>query len=227
MPLIERIIRCSGCNSEMDELEVEYGSLSEGQQAEYDAGFRKHYGCPKCKTFEIIEGDGLDADPIDDEDDEDRMPGVTSLWTLSDSFTPNIKSLDLKAKYNLVRGDISEYLTRKKYEQEGYTVVKVVIQHNREYLLNKKELRQICNAFKNKKLYNFLKKQELHGLPDFLCINMKKAFFVESKSRIEKVKEPQQRMLEKFKSMGYDVFVCCTPIKLSVIFDKQEVYCLK
>lgn len=219
--------QCPECNSGMDELEPDYETLSEGQQAEYDAGFRKYYGCPKCNTVGIFEGDGLDADPIDDVDDENGMPKVSSLWTLSDCSTPNIESQDLHAKYNLVRGDISEYLVRKKYEQVGYIVVKVIIQPNREHLLNKKELGPICNAFKNKKLYDFLKKQEISGLPDFLCINMKKAFFVESKPRIEKVKEHQQRVFEKFKLNGYAVFVCCTPIKLDVTFDTQEVYCLK
>ena len=42
---------CPECNTVLEEDSLEYGEMTEGQQADYDAGFRDKR-CPNC-SFEI------------------------------------------------------------------------------------------------------------------------------------------------------------------------------
>ena len=62
------MIKCSKCKSELEILEEDFESMSEGQQADYNAGLWRTCYCPTCKTSSLVEGHFSEPSFLDEED---------------------------------------------------------------------------------------------------------------------------------------------------------------
>lgn len=63
-------VKCPKCNTIMSELEEDCENMTDGQQADYEAGFNRPHYCSKCKEMHLISRPGEFYPDIDDEFDE-------------------------------------------------------------------------------------------------------------------------------------------------------------
>jgi len=49
------MVKCPKCNTEMEELDEDPENMTEGQMADYAAGFNHPFLCPKCKNFRLYD----------------------------------------------------------------------------------------------------------------------------------------------------------------------------
>ncbi len=222
---IDKVL-CNKCKSEMDKLEEDYESMTEGQMADYDAGLWGTFWCPSCKISKVIEGQFSQID-ISDEDEYFEEPTFLKLVNEKQEFIV-LKPREKLAKENIIRGDFNEYLARKCYEFKEYTVIKLVNQVSLsgglgENIFNEKELKKYCEINKLKRLYKFLISQPIAGLPDFICIKNREFFFVECKCNPEKFKETQIERFQSFRKKKYPIKIFCTTIDLLLNYKKSII----
>lgn len=103
---------CPNCNEEMEELSEDFEGMTEGQQADYDMGFNRLFGCPECGYHGLF-----DISPYDEWED----PEIDELVEISridpNSFEPVIENA-LKNKCfieatSLIHNVIEAFLKRK------------------------------------------------------------------------------------------------------------------
>ena len=224
-------VLCHKCNSEMEELEEDYESMTEGQMADYDAGLWRTFWCPLCKISEFIE-EPFSFHTIHDEDKCFEMSDRILLdfqLNIEHEEAIALRPRDKHAKENIIRGDFNEYLARKSYESKGYTVIKLVNQIPKgnnvaSYEFNDNEIHAYCNFSKLKGLYKFLKNQPVAGVSDFLCIKNKEFFFIECKCNPNKLKPTQINFIKKCKKEKYLIKIFSTPIDLVINYNPSSVY---
>lgn len=130
-----------------------------------------------------------------------------------------------EARKSVLIGMITETYARWKLQQEGYNVVKIVRLGRDKYPSKKSffylNLKFIENAIlKNykgdKEAVIHLLKENIQGLPDFICYKNGEISFVEVKSNGGTPSDNQQKEFEYLESFGFKVKVMNIKVNLEV-----------
>lgn len=103
--------KCPKCSAELDELEEDFENMTEGQQADYDAGFERPHSCSKCGYF------GLHDVTVYDYDDPevDELVKITRInpSSFEDVIENALKNKCFIEATSLIHNVIEAYLKRK------------------------------------------------------------------------------------------------------------------
>lgn len=199
--------RCSDCNSAMEELEEDFEGMSDGQIADYEAGFSRTFYCPKCQSTSLrdvevfaIEEEGIMPTPAQLESLE---KGRRTVW--------NNKG---------IRGVIGEMWFANKLRNEGYKVRKTM---HYDYetgvsIFNEKGVEDLLKEYPKKKQIMDLLISFGKGYPDLICLKDNKISFYEVKTNISEIKEHQKNVIKILQSKKYESQV----IRLNVDFSVKE-----
>lgn len=198
---------CGKCNSEMEELQEDYENMSEAQEADYVAGLWGIYYCPKCKTQNIMEGDGFSREPVEYKNPanvEAGKKGCRTMWSNQD-----------------IKGKIAEEWMRNKLRDEGFKVAETMrYDSDKEIsILNVEGVEKLLSEYSDKKKIIEILKEVNSGLPDLICLKNNKVSFVEVKSNVSQIKPHQMNAINKLKEMSFTVSVR----RVKVDFNAEEI----
>jgi len=198
---------CSKCKSELEELDVSYEDMTDGQAEDYDAGFNHTYICPKCKTVEIL-------DVPDD-------PTITTHVREKDPIKVALGKKLWKEMPEKTRR--SESAAIKHFRKEGYQVAKIAKWHDKGKkgkMLSTPEAKRIFKKVRKTIIDDFgidLKTYlttglGVYGVPDLICLRRGAVLFVEVKNSYANICKPKPHQIEKFNEIKkYNI-----PIKLFI-----------
>jgi len=199
--------RCPKCNSAMEELEEDFEGMSEGQMADYDAGFNRTFYCPKCKNTSLQDVDVFSVE------DEGRMPTPAQLESLEKGRRTSWNNKGIK-------GFVAEMWFANKLRNEGYKVRKTMYYDYETgiSIFNKKGVQNLLEKHPNKEKLMELFISFTKGYPDLICLRDNKISFYEIKANDSEIKEHQKEVIEELKLKGYEVSV----VRLNVDFSVME-----
>ena len=231
-------IRCNNCHTLMVELEVDYESMTDGQEADYMAGFNHPFMCPKCGAQDLCDTEHCFCDFDEDEDecvDEEyelhkNLPGMRIRQVNSEKI--NLLPRCKQAKNFIVQGEWNEYLARKYYEAQGFECIKMVQFRGKRWALNAEEVIETCYRYEQPELAKFICAitnfgKDVSGLPDFLVMGYNKSFFVECKGDVSQVRKNQHEAIQRLLRAGIKVEVFCTHVKIDVSWDESNIFDLR
>jgi len=200
--------RCPKCNSAMQEVELsgdDFGDMSEGQEADWEAGFGREFYCPKCQTTSLRD---IDVFPIED---EGIMPTPAQLEALEKGRRTSWCNKDIK-------GYVGEMWFANKLKYEGFKVRKTMYYDYEQgvSVFNEEGVKDLLKDYEKKdEVLNEIS-SFTRGYPDLICLKEGKVSFVEVKTNNSEVKEHQKEVINNLKSMGYEVFVKRLDVDFSV-----------
>lgn len=186
--------------------------------------------------------------------DEERIEKAKQCKNIEDSYTLELKTKTIvelsnrqkNAKLNNIKGDFTEYLAKKHYTKEGYSIAKII--HHLSHAEDKENtsggsefneigIQKVClRNNDNMKLFGKVSdlikitpKQGISytGMPDFFCANEKDAFFVECKQDLKNFKKGQEQKYADILNAGFRVEVFCTPSTIDATHSTTEIFELK
>ncbi len=202
--------RCSKCNTALEEVQLiedDFGGMTDGQIADYDAGFNREFYCPKCKTNSLRDVEVYDVDG------DEHTPTPQQLESLK-------KGRRTSWNNKRIKGFIAELWFANKLRNNGYQVRKTMYYDYEKgvSIFNEKGVDNLLQEHSKKKkimkLFNSFEK----GYPDLICLKDKTISFYEIKSNGSEVKEHQKQVMETLKSEGYEV----KTVRLTIEYKVEE-----
>lgn len=225
---------CPKCGSKMlldDEPLVDTEGMSEGQEADYWAGFGGNFVCSKCNYSEWSADAEVGCRDIVDTD--------YSTEAFSEEIKPDIPKLTRKInettrisenKVNRIKEEMNEYLATKRLEEEGwetYRTVNVSESHlcKGSYIheVNPLLLEAIKQIKKKTSVKNIFK--DVLGLPDLTAINKtkKQIRFIELKGfKFPNPTEVQEKKFGKIKKAGFPVEIQRRKFKIDIFLEEEK-----
>jgi|TARA_Y100000034_G_C6839453_1_gene379632 hypothetical protein len=125
-------------------------------------------------------------------------------------------------RLGVLQGMLVEIYARYKIQGEGSLVSKLVGQGDKFiFLKNNNVSRLIQDCEENTEDFIQFLKDNINGLPDFICVKDNKISFVEVKSNNSGLSDKQKEVFEILRKKGYEVILRNFKIKLDI---KEEPY---
>jgi len=113
--------KCPKCGCDMEEQEQDYSSMTEGQQADYDAGFNRPFQCqnPECNYYGLFEVPSIyEEEDVDfgwDDPEIDELVKITRIDpnSFEDVIEHALKSKCFIEAISLIYNTIEAYLKKK------------------------------------------------------------------------------------------------------------------
>ncbi|MCX6748223.1 MAG: VRR-NUC domain-containing protein [Candidatus Pacearchaeota archaeon] len=202
--------RCSKCNTALVEIEAgenDFDNLSEGQMADYEAGFNRDFYCPKCKTTSSRDVEVFDVN------NEEIIPTPTQLEALEKGRRTSWSNKD-------IRGYIGEMWFANKLRNEGFKVRKTMSYDYEQGIsvFNETGVKNLLQEYPKKEKLMKLLITFGKGYPDLICLKDNKISFYEVKTNSSELKEHQKQVIDVLQSEGYKVQL----VRLNVDFKAEE-----
>lgn len=200
--------RCPDCNSALEEEDVYYDNndMTEGQEADWEAGFGRNFYCPKCKTVSQ-----RDVEVFDDFDDEEYTPTPRQLEALKNGRRNQWSDKRIK-------GYIGESWFANKLRNEGFKVRNTMLfdYEMGVSVFNQKGVADLLKDYSKQKTLMKLLASFEKGYPDLICLKDDKVSFYEVKTNNSKPKPHQEEVIKVLRSKGYEVELTFLDVEYSV-----------
>jgi len=190
---------------EKDNETVTEENYTEGQLADFAAGFRGIYYCPTCKTVREYEPPGGDPDPdYYEKSSEAQKAGYK-------------KAASTRWRNRRMRGNAAEEIVDKELSDKGISFARTMIfdETKKKHVLNLNDIKKLIKEHKRKNEVMMILNELRVGLPDRICLDKNKIYFIEIKSNKSEVKPEQKLAIDQLRNYGFKVIVRRIKVDLS------------